>query len=771
MSKQLVRKAPKIKSKYVANTMFFPGLFLLAISMLLFGNWKLGLVLVSLTLIRIICLRDSKMWGLIALVAIGYLGAAFCFNQRLIEQNQMIGEYNGKLDIYPDHYQIRGDLLTGRAHISFQSQNQTVMVVIPIESLKEQQWLLSQSHPVQLQVTGVIEPVKKPTNFNQFDSQFFYRVQSISNRLIVQHVNYFQIKEALSIVDKIHVIRTQFNHYCQKLPAHLKVYALGLISGYRETDFYEMTPGVTQLGLLHLFSISGMHVTYLLMLVEWGLKWLPDKLRSVLEAVMLIIYFIFAGASVGLLRAVLSAEIKILGRLFNWQISMLDVWSVTLIINLIIFPAACFLLACQFSYALSFGLIILHNRGTISKSFWLSMLSLPIILEHIFEWHCLSLLVNILILPIFSILIIPLVLLGVVLNWANLPGVTLINFIIREFNTGLNFISSLPGMITFGKPGLITSLMLFSLTVAIIIKKRTKLEILLLLVFYSTSFIRIHYPINGEVTMFDVGQGDSFLVRTPQNQSVNIIDTGGRLTFNVSKWQRKTDNYQAERTVINYLKSIGVKTVDNIWISHQDADHCGDLPVYLQKLRVNNVIVPAGMEENPHFLQRLKSGSFKQLIPITDQTNSQPGIFECFHPNTLGTGKNEDSLVLGGTFGQQRWLFTGDLDRDNELKMLRKYPELKTDVLKVGHHGSKTASDPRFIQQLRPQVAWISAGKNNRYNHPNQETIETLTKNNVKIMNTQHDGMIQYSYQANQPGIIKRDAKQRREATHGLLNF
>ncbi|WP_054670882.1 ComEC/Rec2 family competence protein [Lentilactobacillus senioris] len=236
------------------------------------------------------------------------------------------------------------------------------------------------------------------------------------------------------------------------------------------------------------------------------------------------------------------------------------------------------------------------------------------------------------------------------------------------------------------------------------------------------------------------GQGDSFLVRTPpQNQSVNIIDTGGRLTFNVSKWQRKTDNYQAERTVINYLKSIGVKTVDNIWISHQDADHCGDLPVYLQKLRVNNVIVPAGMEENPHFLQRLKSGSFKQLIPITDQTNSQPGIFECFHPNTLGTGKNEDSLVLGGTFGQQRWLFTGDLDRDNELKMLRKYPELKTDVLKVGHHGSKTASDPRFIQQLRPQVAWISAGKNNRYNHPNQETIETLTKNNVKIMNTQHD--------------------------------
>lgn len=771
MSNQLVKQAPSKKWMYVSNAMFLPALLLLTTSVLLYGNWKLGTGLILLISIRIFRLQTNWIWIIVLLVLLGYLGTVSYSSQQFQTQKQLVGKYENNLTVYPDEYQVKGNLLIGKAVVGDKVQQQTVTMLATILKPEEQKWLLAQTGPVQLTVEGIIEPIKQPTNFNQFDPQLFYKIQNISNQLVASRITNFKTVSHLGWQDKIHKLRSQFNHYCQQLPANLKIYALGLISGYRESDFYELTPGVTQLGLLHLFSISGMHVAYLLMILDGSCRWLPEKLRLILEAIILVIYFIFAGATVGLLRAVLSAEIKIICRLFKFHISPLDVWSSTLIINLFLFPAAIFLLACQFSYALSFGLIILQNRGTISKTIWLNLLSLPIILENIFEWHALSLLVNILILPIFSWFIIPLVLLGVGLDLIQLPGVMVINFIIGEFNNGLNVISRLPGMITFGKPGLINSLILFSLTVAIIIKKRTKFKIVLLIAFYGICFIRIHYPTTGEVTMFDVGQGDSFLVRTPHNRSVNIIDTGGKLTFNTEKWQQRKPSYQAERTAINYLKSIGIQTVDNVWLSHQDADHCGDLPAYLQKLHVNNLIVPAGMETNPKFLQRLKRGHFTNLIPVTDQVTNRLEPFECFHPSVSGEGKNEDSLVLGGTFGRQKWLFTGDLDGENELKLLNKYPQLKANVLKVGHHGSKTASNPQFIKQLNPKVAWISAGRNNRYNHPNQETLTTLDNNNIKVMNTQQDGMIQYSYRNNQAGTIKRDAKQRRDATHGLLNF
>ena len=326
-------------------------------------------------------------------------------------------------------------------------------------------------------------------------------------------------------------------------------------------------------------------------------------------------------------------------------------------------------------------------------------------------------------------------------------------------------------MVSFGKLGLMVSLILFSLTVAIIISRRRKLGFAVLLICYGACFLWIHSPRSGEVTMFDVGQGDSFLIRTPRNQSVNLIDTGGKLNFNTQKWQQRTPSYQAEHTAINYLKSIGINTIDNLYITHQDADHCGDLPAYLQKMHVKNIVVAKGMETNNSFLNRLKLGTFENLISITDHNLITGQPLSCYYPDEPGEGKNEDSLVLGGVFGQQRWLFTGDLDRENELRMVRRYPKIKADIIKVGHHGSKTASDPAFIKQLTPAIAWISAGKNNRYNHPNSETITTLNQNKIRIMNTQQSGMVQYSYQQFQRGIFKSDSQQRREATHGLLNF
>jgi len=115
-------------------------------------------------------------------------------------------------------------------------------------------------------------------------------------------------------------------------------------------------------------------------------------------------------------------------------------------------------------------------------------------------------------------------------------------------------------------------------------------------------------------------------------------------------------------------------------------------------------------------------------------------------PFQAGKAENEDSLVLTGRFGGQRFMFTGDLDRAGERAIVQRYPQLKVDVLKLGHHGSKTATDPQVLQQLGVRRGIISAGRHNRYGHPNAETLATLRQQRILTYSTAQQGMITYRY-------------------------
>lgn len=198
--------------------------------------------------------------------------------------------------------------------------------------------------------------------------------------------------------------------------------------------------------------------------------------------------------------------------------------------------------------------------------------------------------------------------------------------------------------------------------------------------------------------MFDIGQGDSFLIREPFNRSVTLIDTGGKVQFASEAWQRGTQKYQAKRLSINYLKSIGISKIDNLCVSHQDADHCGDLPAYIQEMDIGRILVPLGMDKNPGFMKRIADRrQTTKLLCVNDEMRVVGLPAEIYHPYLAGKGENHDSMVLGTQKGGLSWLFTGDLDRPGELDTIARHHGLTADVLKVGHHGSKTASDPQLF--------------------------------------------------------------------------
>ncbi|GAF39076.1 late competence protein ComEC, DNA transport [Agrilactobacillus composti DSM 18527 = JCM 14202] len=369
-----------------------------------------------------------------------------------------------------------------------------------------------------------------------------------------------------------------------------------------------------------------------------------------------------------------------------------------------------------------------------------------------FEWHLLSLILNLIMIPFFEVIIMPLVFFNVLLGFLVPPVVDLSNQLLLLVDQGLHGVASISVFnVTFGKPPLIVVVILSVLSLALMnqLQKRCRQKILgVYLGLLGLTFLSIHIPLTGQVTLIDVGQGDSILITTPFLRRVYLIDTGGRITIPKQPWQQGTTRTTVAKVTLPFLKQQGIAHIDGVFISHQDADHLGDLAVLLKGIPVKRIFYGAGLRQNPQFAKKVQPFRKQlQLQPVlAGQTIVSPDLrFKVVHPFKAGMGSNEDSMALHGKIGGHNWLFTGDLGKAEELKISRRF-QLQADFVKLGHHGSKTSSDPTFLKRLQPKLALISSGRNNRYGHPSPETLQTLQALKLPYLNTQTSGMITWTY-------------------------
>jgi competence protein ComEC len=251
--------------------------------------------------------------------------------------------------------------------------------------------------------------------------------------------------------------------------------------------------------------------------------------------------------------------------------------------------------------------------------------------------------------------------------------------------------------------------------------------------------------------MLDVGQGDSIYLSAPHNKGTYLIDTGGILSFNQENWKEKSNPYSiAEDTLIPFLKSKGKRTLDKLILTHGDADHAGEVTKLLDEIRVIELIVPYGFlrgEFEQAIIDKAKSkGTEVSVLKSGDAVSDSFFKLNILSPIALSESENDDSLVIFAKIGGLNWLFTGDLEHEGEKRILEKYKGLKTDVLKVGHHGSKGSTSDSFLKQLQPRIALISAGENNRYHHPHNEVIGLLQKYGMEILQTKDHGSITFKF-------------------------
>lgn len=217
---------------------------------------------------------------------------------------------------------------------------------------------------------------------------------------------------------------------------------------------------------------------------------------------------------------------------------------------------------------------------------------------------------------------------------------------------------------------------------------------------------------------------------TPYKKDIVMIDTGGLIN----------SDYQVSNNTITFLKSLGITKIDTLILSHGDYDHMGETQNIIDNINVKEVIFNND-KFNTLELNLINELEKKKIKYVNNIDNLKVGLLDFkFINNKLYDNENDNSNVLYTEVDNYKFLFMGDAGKDAEKNIISNYSLTSIDVLKVGHHGSKTSSSKYFINNINPVYSIISVGKNNLYNHPNAEVLNNLE--NSKIYRTDINGSI-----------------------------
>lgn len=243
------------------------------------------------------------------------------------------------------------------------------------------------------------------------------------------------------------------------------------------------------------------------------------------------------------------------------------------------------------------------------------------------------------------------------------------------------------------------------------IEGERKAKYKLCILFLYTFFAPYLNPF-GEIYIIDVGQGDCTLISLPYGQGVMLVDVMGSKYKNIPK-----------DIIMEQLRMRGIRKIDTVLLTHDDYDHSGGLKELQECIPITQIIT-----------EKQEKGSIRNYeFPIV--------LYDYQHPDS-----NENSIITYFDFYGLRVLLMGDAGVEAEAELMKKYPKLEVDVLKLGHHGSKTSSSLPFLHQLQPSLALISAGRNNRYGHPHQEVLEHLKQEHITTLMTPKEGGISIKF-------------------------
>ncbi len=489
-------------------------------------------------------------------------------------------------------------------------------------------------------------------------------------------------------------------------------------------------------GIWHLFAISGMHISLILFVLNKLLS--KIKLKNIIISSFLILFMFFTGFSPSVMRVGLFYIFSLIIKRLNIVLSPIKTLFLVAFFLLLSNPFFIFNTGFQYSFVISFALFIEKenvNGSYIKKLLIISIIawiaSLPITININYEINLVAPFLNIIFVPLVSLIIFPMS----IITFLFKPFSVIFNlfiFILEKLNTITNSfkVVFIPGKM-FIVIIILYYVFLFAFT---ILRKKSLLLINIVLVLINLMVLKINNSYR--IFYLDVGQGDSITIITPSN-NVNTIDTGG--AYN--------SKYHVSDNILHFYKSFGISKIDNLILSHGDYDHMGETINLVNNFKVEKVIFNCGEYNDLE----------KELIKVLDK--KKINHYSCIKELNIDKNKlyflqtkvydneNDNSNVIYTELNSYKFMFMGDASVTTEKEILDKYNLSDIDVLKVGHHGSRTSSSKKFINEISPKYSVISVGKNNRYGHPNKEVLNNLKES--KIYRTDEDGSIMFKIKNN----------------------
>lgn len=658
---------------------------------------------------------------------------------------------------------------------------------------------------VKVQVRGKLAPVEGPGNPGEFDFRTYYRTKGIACRLYGENLAVAG-GEAIPYYKGIAEFRMQCAGVLEKIcmPEDVAVFKAVLLG-----DTSDMNPEMRDMyqrnGISHLLAVSGQHLAIIgggiyLMIRRAGAGY---GKAGMISAVLVISYGIMTGSSGSAIRAVIMIVCLWLAAVKGRSYDTLSALGAAALILLYRQPY----LLYHSGFELSFGAVLaISGLGGWMQSFleleraWEKTLLIslsvqivltPIVLYHYFQHPLYGIFLNLLVIPLVSILMYSGIL-GIVLGsfWIQ-GGVAAVgagHYILRFYELLCEFAEGLPGyslvlgrpspgslVMYFGIHAMGTAVVLFCIRgrSAFIRAKsparcndhlavshfRTRVSsisckpMILLYFFgiYALSFAAlVPRPVKGlEVVCLDVGQGDGLLLRT--GKRAVLIDGG-------SSSQKKLGDIVLEP----YLKSRGISWIDYAVVSHGDSDHINGLMYLLEESKdigIGTLVLPVmgkGEEvyENLAALAR-REGADVVYMKTGDWVETGELTLTCLYAGEDFGGKdrNSHSLVLCGDYKGFHMLFTGDMGEGQESSLVRLAEQEGTlqdihlnhvQILKTAHHGSRTSSSEVFLDRLKIRLAVVSYGEGNSYGHPSPETMARFREQGIAVLETGKKGAITF---------------------------
>lgn len=563
------------------------------------------------------------------------------------------------------------------------------------------------SYGDKIKVTGVL---KEPSTNNIFNN-FNYK-KYLYNKKIYYIIEASKIDKIQNNNNHIYTIKNLLYTRINSLKS--SSYIKALLFGDNKLD-KEIKTSYQINGISHLFSVSGFHINFITSIIYFYLDRVTynKKIKYITVDIFLVLYLLLCNTT-SLLRCTVMNILLSINYLLKLNIKKIDIVLLTLILCIIINPFIIYDIGFIYSYTISFFLILYKNKyktnNKLLKIIYISLISflvsLPINIYTSYEINFLSIILNIIIVPIVSLILLPLSLLTLIFPILDniLYLITSILEKISLYTSNINISKQI-----LSKPSIILIIIYYLVIILILSKNKHYYLILILLIFHKTIPL---YNSNLEVVMFDVGEADSMLISTPSKKVNILIDTGRGIDIN---------------NIIIYLKSIGISKLNYLIITHGDEDHIGGALYLIDNFKVDNVILNKGdyTELEVELITHLKNKNIK----YTNNINKIPllGSYMYLLNTKKFSNENDNSIVTYFEYQKYKFLFMGDSSSKTEEYLINNYNLANISFLKVGHHGSNTSSSPLFINKINPKVSLISVGRNNFYHHPNKEVLTNLS--------------------------------------------